>query len=246
MAMPVKNYSFWRFIYKLHRYLGLVSVPLILLVTATGLLLNHTDDLQLDSRTVETPIILDYYGIHAPEPLSFCSEGMRITQYGERLFFNQTPLDLQHARLLGAVTDGEMIVVALTDTLLLVSGQGEIIERIAQSQLQKIGRSQDITVVMRDDRLYRSDDQWLTWRTLPATADAEAVSWSMPCPLNAAEAAPMIRLYRSGILPWERVALDLHSGRLFGRIGVWLVDLGAILLVVLAISGLTLWLKHKR
>jgi uncharacterized iron-regulated membrane protein len=42
------------------------------------------------------------------------------------------------------------------------------------------------------------------------------------------------------------VILDLHSGRLFGRIGVWLFDIAAILLILLALSGTLIWMKRKR
>ena len=42
-------------------------------------------------------------------------------------------------------------------------------------------------------------------------------------------------------LPLERVLLDLHSGRIFGEAGVWLVDAAALLFLLLAGSGLWLW-----
>ena len=43
-----------------------------------------------------------------------------------------------------------------------------------------------------------------------------------------------------------RLLGDLHSGRLFGRAGVWFVDAAAILLLLLALSGPALWWRQYR
>ena len=51
---------------------------------------------------------------------------------------------------------------------------------------------------------------------------------------------------RSAWLNWERALLDFHSGRLFGRAGVWLVDIAGVLLCILALSGVTLWWLHRK
>ena len=47
-------------------------------------------------------------------------------------------------------------------------------------------------------------------------------------------------------LSWERVLLDVHSGRLFGRLGVLWVDLVGVLLGGLAMSGIAMWWLHRR
>ena len=44
---------------------------------------------------------------------------------------------------------------------------------------------------------------------------------------------------------WERVLLDLHSGRLFGPWGVRLVDAMALLFAVLAVSGLIISWRRR-
>jgi hypothetical protein len=47
-------------------------------------------------------------------------------------------------------------------------------------------------------------------------------------------------------LSWERLLLDLHSGRLFGQAGVWIVDAVGVLLITLASSGTLMWWFHRR
>jgi uncharacterized iron-regulated membrane protein len=53
------------------------------------------------------------------------------------------------------------------------------------------------------------------------------------------------KTYRGVGLPLERVMLDLHSGRILGRAGVYLVDTAAVLFLLLAISGVWLWARRR-
>jgi len=46
-------------------------------------------------------------------------------------------------------------------------------------------------------------------------------------------------------LTWERVMLDLHSGRLLGKPGVFGVDLMGVFLCSLAMSGTAMWWLHR-
>ena len=69
-----------------------------------------------------------------------------------------------------------------------------------------------------------------------------------PCPrgLETALAAELSADYRGHSLSWERVLLDLHSGRLFGRYGTWVMDIAAGLLLVLVMTGIWLWTQRRR
>jgi len=52
--------------------------------------------------------------------------------------------------------------------------------------------------------------------------------------------------FRGEVLPVERVLLDLHSGRFFGKIGPWLFDIAAALLILLSLTGSWIWLRRRR
>jgi len=43
----MKKNWFWRFLYKLHRYTGLFSALILIMLAVTGIALNHTEDLEL-------------------------------------------------------------------------------------------------------------------------------------------------------------------------------------------------------
>jgi hypothetical protein len=47
-------------------------------------------------------------------------------------------------------------------------------------------------------------------------------------------------------LTWDRVLLDLHTGRFFGGFGPYAMDAAAILLLLLVFSGVYNWLKRIR
>jgi len=62
-------------------------------------------------------------------------------------------------------------------------------------------------------------------------------------PLNLQQA--LITQVSEQIIPVERLLLDLHSGRLFGIWGVYFMDLIAILILILAATGLFMWLQRR-
>ena len=50
----------------------------------------------------------------------------------------------------------------------------------------------------------------------------------------------------SKTITYERIVVDLHSGRLFGSFGVTLVDLVTIGIILLSITGAYSWIRHKK
>ena len=47
-------------------------------------------------------------------------------------------------------------------------------------------------------------------------------------------------------ITYERIAVDLHSGRLFGSFGVTLIDLVTIGIIILSFTGAYSWIRHKK
>ena len=50
----------------------------------------------------------------------------------------------------------------------------------------------------------------------------------------------------SKTITYERIAVDIHTGRLIGIVGVTLVDLVTIGLIILSMTGTYSWLRHKK
>ena len=65
----------------------------MLVLSTTGILLNHTERLQLDSSHVQSDLVLDWYGIHAPQNITSFSTGSRyVTLFGHHLYLNTQEL----------------------------------------------------------------------------------------------------------------------------------------------------------
>ena len=50
----------------------------------------------------------------------------------------------------------------------------------------------------------------------------------------------------SKTITYERIIVDIHTGRIFGNIGVTLIDLVTIGLLILSITGTISWVRHKK
>ncbi|HSH28473.1 MAG TPA: PepSY domain-containing protein, partial [Thiohalobacter sp.] len=72
------------------------------------------------------------------------------------------------------------------------------------------------------------------------------VTWAQTDTLPAELYEELVEHYRGEVLPLERVLLDLHSGRIFGRHGYLVMDVAAVLLIALALSGSLIWLRRRK
>jgi hypothetical protein len=237
------NHKIWRFLFKFHRYTGLSSAIVLLMLAITGIALNHTDELKLDTQMIESESILNWYGIQTSSNLtSFPTQTHWLSQSGQQIYFGHASLRKTENILIGAIETNDFIVTAFNNYLLLLTSEGETIEQIPIDKLEKIGINSLHQVIIQSKQLTLfSDDDLISWQ--PYTK--RDISWSKPMPLPTLIANKIKKIARSNILPLERVLLDLHSGRFFGNMGVIIVDITGVLLVLLVLSGCTIWLKHK-
>ena len=236
-----------RLLYRWHRLLGVAVALFILLLAVTGVMLTHSDALGLARHHVTVRPLLAWYGIKTPQHISYFAAGSHyLSQWDDRLMFDANDIGSETGHLRGAVTHGDEIVVALDDRLLLLLGDGQLLDVLdAQSgiprAIQRIGSGANGTVVVEaDDGTWLGDSELSHWQ--PGTAGE--VAWSQPAtPPEPLRADAEARYLGEG-LPLERVVEDLHSGRLFTRHGPWLMDLVALILIFSTLSGLWLWWRN--
>lgn len=241
--MKKNSHSFWRLLYKIHRYIGLLSAIVLLMLAVTGIVLNHTEDLKLDSRFVESDRLLNWYGIKAPQAQRvFKTTHHYLSQFDKQIYLNQSVILNSSQLLQGAVETDEFIVVALEDSILLLSLEGELIEQIETFALEQIGiNAKQQIFIKQSGKILFSDDGLLSWLQTEETQ----IQWAKISSLPESVEREIQHHFRGAILPLERVFLDIHSGRFFGKIGVIIVDICGVLLMVLIFSGCAIWLKHK-
>jgi hypothetical protein len=232
----------WRILYKFHRYAGLLTALILMLLAITGIALNHTHDLQLDKRYIDSAKILDWYGIELPKKITtFKTENHWLTQLYEQLYFDQQLLGKQASELIGAVETDAFVVIATREELMLVSLQGDVVEEIPKKS-RRLGKNQPGHIFIHSkDRVMLSDDDLLSWKT----SEERGINWSRPTQIANPYQLQIEHHYRSNIIPYERLLLDVHSGRFFGSYGVLVVDIAGIICFFLAVSGCWMWARHK-
>lgn len=240
-----------RSFYVWHRYMGISAALIALVVAVTGILLNHTEDFQFDSEYVKATWILDWYGITPPQELHSYPAGDRfITLMGDHLYLNRREIEGEFHSLVGAVLLNDMFVTAVSDSILLLTPRGEIIEQLrgqdgVPAGLGAIGVDADGTLVARGSHdIYSPDADFLKWQRWEN--DAAQIKWARRERLPDKLKTSLQQHFMGEVLPTERVLLDLHSGRIFGKLGPWIFDIAALLLILLSLSGTWIWLKRRR
>lgn len=234
----------------LHRWIGLAALVFVLLLATTGIALNHTSAWRLDEAYVGWAWLLRAYGIEAPPPsASFAAAGNRATLLGGRLYVEGREVARNIDTLAGVAAVGERVAVAAGSEVFLLTASGDLVERMDLASalpgaIAAVGVADGRVVLRTGAALFRFDDDLLNVEPAPALQEA-GVRWSAPSAVPPDDVARLQNLYRGRGVTVERLLADLHSGRLFTRFGVLLMDLVAVLLIVLGITGLLMWRRRR-
>lgn len=247
-TQPPKKRSRLFSLFLWHRYIGLVAAVFVILLSITGIMLNHTSQLSLDHTPVKSAWILSLYNIEIPEPVSFKLETHTLSQLGDQLFINETPVGESASRLVGGIDAEGMIVAAFAAEVRLYTTDAELVEKLSlkrrmNTPLSAVGKNADgHLILLAGGQAWRTDT--LFEKLIPVNP-AAATFIAANTTLNNAVRKQLERHYAGHDITLERVTLDLHSGRLFGAFGVVVADIAAILLIILAASGVWLWGLRK-
>ncbi len=235
---------------RLHRSLGAGTAVFVIFMVISGLIINHSNGLGLDQHHVSQPFVLDWYGLEGPETIhSFALGNDWLSFAGSQLYLNGNSVS-GISNGVGAVSSNNMLIAAGSEELLLLDHDGTLIERLpwgppGTGPIESIGLIADGIVVVRSvGQLWLADADLLNWQRAEGTNVDPA--WALSEPVPGALLEAITRQYRGDGLSLERVLLDLHSGRIFGPIGILIYDLLALAVGFLAISGLIFWLRGQR
>jgi len=229
-----------------HRWLGLAAVFFVLLLSITGIALNHSDDWGLDRRFIQSEWLLDAYGIEAPAvTASFVDGDHRATLLGSRLYVDGRELPFEADALTGLVVLDPLVVIATSFSVILLTADGEVVQQLDVSgelpgPIERIGKHTNVAVIESGQSLLKSDAD-VTGFTL--STDADAIAWSEASAIPASELAELQMLYRGRGLSVERLLVEVHSGRILSRAGPLALDIVGGGLIILSISGLVVWLR---
>jgi len=227
--------------HRLHRTTGIATGLVLLYLIATGLPLQFTHPLDLGNRYVTSPLVLDWYGIGAPQ--SGWQSGSA-SYVGGLVFLDDRPV-AEAEDFLGAASANGVLAVATGPALLLMAAtQPGVVETVhLPTTAVRIGSTADRVVVELSDSLRSLEPETLILEE--TDADPDDVQWAHLTTLTGTALEPYRDAARSRILPLERLLQDLHSGRAFGPAGEWFVAAATVALALLAVSGFWIWWRSR-
>lgn len=241
---PTNGKSRWRRWFRRgHRWVGLSLVVFVVYLSVTGIALNHAGELELERRYLDWPWLLDAYGLEVPPPAaSFADAGHRATLLGERLFLDGNDTGQRTAVLSGMAALHPLILVAGGQSVYVFTDNGEFVEAIDLASrltgpIERVGRADNRAVVQSAAESLQSDPDVALFEPWDG---ASVVRWSPATQPDAAEMASLKSAWRGRGVTVERFLLDLHSGRIFSAAGPLLMDLVAVFLILLSVSGIIL------
>ncbi|MEL0082645.1 MAG: PepSY-associated TM helix domain-containing protein [Gammaproteobacteria bacterium] len=232
-----------------HIWSGLVSAIVLINLVITGVLINHTDGLQLDQRPVALQPLLKWYGFKPPgRAVRFYLPDAQVIQLDQRVYLDKQPLMDSVEPLLAVCPVAEGIAVITPIKIILLTAGGELIEAVdlpesLAKQIDQVACTTDGPLLESATNHWVADPLFTQWQQ---RQHKSTLNWQFPELLSSKAREQAYMLYHRESLTWERLLLDLHSGRLFGFAGVLLVDAAAILLLLQIVTGLYMFWQSPR
>lgn len=230
-----------------HRWCGALAAVFVVLLAVTGILINHAHTLGWDHRALKSKWLLSLYGVKMQVPADGAFvEGAWYVQIADHLYREERSVGACAGGLSGVVrVSPEAVAVQCVDALYLLTPEGELIERLDGQPEPMLG------IALSGERLLTkgSSSMWVVDMDVgewSAVAPDVSITWSplVSIPNDVAERWRLMSAPAD--LTWERLLLDLHSGRLFGRVGEVVVDIAGLLMVFLAATGVWALLTRPR
>jgi len=235
------------FIQKWHKKIGVYTALFVIFLAISGIALNHTEKLKLNTTYIKIDWLLDLYQISPEsEPIGYLSSNNWIIQVGERVYFNNKEIIHDANKLVGVVNVNDVYVIAYDGKLVLLTNDAEILESLGSAEgvpsgMKAIGYDNQNIIIRSAHGYYQVNLDILEWNE----HEFLEANWSSTSEITKSLKNNVLKQYRGTGLPIERVLLDLHSGRIVGVWGIYLVDLVAVLFIIIAITGIWMWWYKK-
>lgn len=218
------------FLHRWHRRLGLLVSLILILLVITGVALNHTGQLKLDNHYPQSRILLGPYRSLLPDNIGYeGSHGLLHSANG--MLMRDEDMLADCSRLTGAAETTEYVLVSCASVWHLLNGSYQLLESFDPAFLSL---PEDAQPAVSDGQLVvGSSDYWQKLNADTLTLEGRvAVAQT-----STYEVLPAV----NQSISWQRIMQDMHSGRWFGSWGVWVVDIAAFVMLLLAFSGIWMW-----
>jgi len=255
---------------KFHNIIGLFVCLVLIHLSVTGIALNHTDKLNLNQAKISWNWLLNAYGISVPETkIAFAIEGNFFHLTNSKIFMNTQSIMRSEDILVGVINFDNQFIISTTDDIILINKSGDFIKKIklpeiSVPKINKIGSYVDGIVVEINEIKFISDknlenwvpkkdsdaDKWTTEISIPLEnwvpkKDSDTVKWSTEISIPRDMSNQIKKYYVGKGITIEQIILDLHSGVIFKSAGKFFMDIIALLLIFMSISGVWIWFIKK-
>ncbi|HEX7053685.1 MAG TPA: PepSY domain-containing protein [Burkholderiales bacterium] len=227
-----------------HRRIGIVAALFLLFLALSGVLINHPQAWGLDRARIHSPLLARWYGVHPPPPRTmYASAGHRLVWGSGTWLLDGHRVAEDAPPPLGMVALDNGIYIATADAVFQYGAGYALVEKISGAALPaapiaRLGALGDRLAVRAGGASFATTDG-LRWQRV----GGHDATWSAPEPVPEALAATLAARLVPGI-PVQRLLADLHSGRIFGAGGAFIMDAAALLLAILALTGTWLFLRR--
>lgn len=230
-----------------HRYLGITVSLFVIVLSITGILLNYTDALKLTDSHISNSWLLKHYNIGDFPVTSYQSNEQNISQASDYVYLDGNYVLHLKEKIVGVISIDSNFILATQSSLVVITNRGEIIDEIGTfSGLPESPLGISITndghpVIRGVNTYWKGSKELVAWQPLNGPHPKWVAPVDTPTNIN-----NQIQDHaRGNEINYERVMLDLHSGRLFGSWGQNIMSISALLLIILAITGIIIWLQKK-
>jgi len=241
---------------KWHRRIGFTAAVLLINLAVTGILLNHSDDLELHKNYIETDWIVNSYGISPPKEAKCIApeiKNLRLCQLGEKLYLNSKQLIEHSSELIGLVEFDDLFYLASSQELYVFTKGFELVEKLDEnsglplniSAMTVLDNYQDheklkVLVIKTQDKIWKLDPTNMSWHS------TEIFSKMPPrlISLDESELSQLQDAYLDHQITMLKFVQDLHSFRFLPFSAKFITDLSGIVIIVLVLSGFYAWQRR--
>ena len=246
--------SFFR---KWHRRVGFTAALFLLNLAITGILLNHSEDLELHKNYISSKGLISWYGIKAPENtqcLNTHNKGQTLCQLGNNIYLGNQLLIEDTLSLIGFVELENLLYLATSNQLFIYTKQFELVEILNSENdlptpIQQIVHFDSVnndtkvaSIIIKNDKNYlKLNLDNMSWKTTNTIS-------VMPVRFFNIEETALLNLqnqYLEKQITLLKLVQDFHSGRILLLPGKLLTDLMGIIIILLIVSGFIAWKRRK-
>lgn len=234
-------------LHKWHRRIGLLASSFIIFLVITGIVLQHSDDLGLPTKHLASTWLLTYYGIK-PNPITTYQLGNQtISHAGYNVYLSGKPIVENIENIYGAILSNNQILIAANSSLIVIDHSGNIVDEITtldglkESPLGISNSNNNLAIIRGNTQYWENKTDLYHWQEYSGPHP----TWVSPS-ITLPALRSVIETHDMGKqISLERFLLDAHSGRVFGKYGIYIIDAAAILLLILSLTGIWLWAVRR-